>query len=145
MDVIEHLDDDLGSLQTAVTHLRPGGVVAINVPAHTALYSKYDEMAGHKRRYNSGRIVSLFEKSNLTLMSITNWGFSLIPILAVRKLALKFVPEQRAITIGFQPSGRVMNAGLNFLKRIEMSIPIGMPAGSSIMALGRLKQSALRP
>src|SRR6266850_429038 len=97
MDVIEHLDDDLGFFQTSLEHLKPGGIVAINVPAHMSLYSKYDRVAGHKRRYNSRELYSLFEKSNVTPLAIVNWGFSLLPLLLVRKLVLKFVSEERTI------------------------------------------------
>ncbi len=141
MDVIEHLEDDLGFLQTSLQHLKPGGIVAINVPAHMALYSKYDKVAGHKRRYNCARLSSLFEMSNVTKLAMTNWGFSLVPLLAVRKLVLRFVSEERTIGVGFKPPGQIMKAGLDFLKSLEMSLPIGMPVGSSIMALGRLSES----
>lgn len=139
MDVIEHLEDDLGFLQTSLQHLKPGGIVAINVPAHMALYSNYDKVAGHKRRYDSARISALFEKSNVTKLAIANWGFSLVPILAMRKLVLRFTSEERTIGVGFEPPGQVARAGLDLLRSIEMSLPIGMPFGSSIMALGRLK------
>jgi len=145
MDVIEHLDDDLGFLQASLKHLKPGGVVAINVPAHMALYSKYDRVAGHRRRYDSARLHSLFERSNVTALAMVNWGFSLLPLLIVRKLVLKFVSDERTIETGFAPPGRVIKAGLDLLKDIEMSVPIDMPIGSSIMALGRLRESTLPP
>lgn len=143
MDVIEHLEDDLGFLQTSLQHLKPGGIVAINVPAHMALYSKYDKVAGHKRRYDSARISSLFQQSNVTKLAIANWGFSLVPILAMRKMVLRFISEERTIGVGFEPPGQVTRAGLDLLRSIEMSLPIGMPVGSSIMALGRLKGPVL--
>jgi SAM-dependent methyltransferase len=143
MDVIEHLDDDLGFLQASLQHLKPGGIVAINVPAHMALYSKYDRVAGHKRRYNSQRIHSLFGKSNVTALTVVNWGFPMVPLLVVRKLALKFVSEERTIGAGFVPPGRVMKAALGLLQGIETRIPVDVPIGTSIMALGRLNESTL--
>lgn len=138
MDVIEHLDDDLGFLQTSLEHLKPRGIVAINVPAQMVLYSKYDRVNGHKRRYNCERLSSLFEKSNVTPLAIINWGFSLVPLLLVRKLVLKFVSEERTMETGFVPPGRVTKAGLDLLKGIETSVAIDLPIGTSIMALGRL-------
>ena len=60
MDVIEHVDDDTAFLKTSLAHLKPGGIVVINVPAHMAFYSKYDEVAGHKRRYSTADLRSLF-------------------------------------------------------------------------------------
>ena len=145
MDVIEHLDDDLDFLKTSLEHLKPRGIVAINVPAHMALYSKYDRVAGHKRRYNSSSISSLFQKSNVTPLAMVNWGLSLFPVLLVRKLVLKFVSNERTIGAGFKTPGRAAKAGLDLLKGIEMSVPIDMPIGSSIMALGRLNESTWHP
>lgn len=145
MDVIEHLDDDLGFLQTSLEHLKPRGIVAINVPAQMILYSKYDRVNGHKRRYNRASLSSLLEKSNVTPLAIVNWGFSLVPLLLVRKLVLKFVSEERTIGTGFMPPGRLIKAGLNLLKGIETSVPIDMPIGSSMIALGRLNESTLHP
>ena len=59
MDVIEHIDDDVGFLTAALKHLKSDGVVVINVPAHMSFYSKYDEVAGHKRRYNTAGVEAL--------------------------------------------------------------------------------------
>ena len=47
MDVIEHVEDDLEFIRVSLEHLKPGGIIAINVPAHMKLYSRYDEVAGH--------------------------------------------------------------------------------------------------
>ena len=141
MDVIEHVDSDLAFLKTSLEHLKPEGFVAINVPAHRFLYSKYDRVNGHKRRYNCERLYSLFGKSDVKPLAMVNWGFSLVPLLLLRKLVLKFVPEERAIETGFAPPGRVTKAGLDLLEGIETKIPIDMPIGTSIMALGRLNKS----
>ena len=143
MDVIEHLDDDLGFLRASLEHLKPSGIVAINVPAHMALYSKYDRVAGHKRRYNSARLYSLFGRCNVTPLAMVNWGLSLVPLLLVRKFVLKFISDERTIGTGFSPLGRVTKAGLDLLKGIETSLPIDMPIGTSIMALGRLNETTL--
>ncbi len=39
LDVIEHIDDDAAFVRAALRHLRPGGIVAINVPASMMLFS----------------------------------------------------------------------------------------------------------
>ena len=52
MDVLEHFRDDEDFLQKAAALLKPGGKIAIKVPAQSALYSSIDEASGHFRRYD---------------------------------------------------------------------------------------------
>jgi 2-polyprenyl-3-methyl-5-hydroxy-6-metoxy-1,4-benzoquinol methylase len=139
MDVIEHIDDDLGFLSASLKHLKPNGIVVINVPAHMSLYSKYDEVAGHKRRYNSAAIEALFRATNVQPVSIVQWGFSLVPLLLIRKIMLFFISRQRTIQAGFAPPNAFMHAILETLQSIETHLPFSMPIGSSLFATGQLK------
>ena len=49
-DVVEHADDDGRVLEEAARVLRPGGTLLLSVPAHPWLFSRNDEVAGHRRR-----------------------------------------------------------------------------------------------
>jgi SAM-dependent methyltransferase len=140
MDVIEHLEDDLEFLKAALDHLKPGGVVVINVPAHMAFYGKYDEVAGHKRRYNTDGIRSLFQRANLEPLRIVQWGFLLTPFLLARKILLNFVARENTIRTGFVPQNALARSFFRALQVIETSMPFSMPVGTSLLALGRLKQ-----
>jgi len=51
MDVLEHEQDDRGSLQEALRKLKPGGRLVITVPAHPWLFSAHDVSLDHRRRY----------------------------------------------------------------------------------------------
>ena len=138
MDVIEHIDSDLAFLQAALSHLKPGGIVAINVPAHMSLYGKYDEVAGHKRRYSAANIESLFRAAKVKTIRIVEWGFLLLPLLFVRKLMLRRVSKEDAIRTGFEPSGPFVASVCENLRRLETSLPFSLPLGSSLLALGQL-------
>ncbi len=52
IDVIEHIEDDAEELRIAYTKLKNGGHLIILVPAHNFLYSPFDKIIGHYRRYN---------------------------------------------------------------------------------------------
>jgi SAM-dependent methyltransferase len=136
MDVIEHVDDDLGFLSAAIAHLKPGGIVVINVPAHMTCYSKYDEVVGHKRRYNIAQMEWLFRQTNIDPLSIAYWGLTLLPLLFARKLVVPFVSRERTIQTGFAEQNVVTRKILSIIQRLELSAPFRMPTGTSLMAFG---------
>ena len=51
LDVIEHLDDDRGALARMAQLLKPAGVAIVSVPALPELFSEFDAIQGHRRRY----------------------------------------------------------------------------------------------
>ena len=51
LDVIEHLDDDGAALTSLGRLLRPGGTMIVSVPALPELFSEFDQVQGHRRRY----------------------------------------------------------------------------------------------
>jgi len=55
-DVVEHIADDVGFLSHLSTLLRADGVLALTVPAYSALWSADDEHAGHQRRYTAATL-----------------------------------------------------------------------------------------
>lgn len=138
LDVIEHIDDDAAFLRKALEHAKPGGIVVINVPALSALFSKYDTVAGHKRRYTRKRLVSLFEQCGLEPVYISYWGFSLLPIALLRKIYLLFVPERKVIAKGFRPGFPWVNSLLKLLMRVELALVRSPILGTSVVAVGKL-------
>jgi 2-polyprenyl-3-methyl-5-hydroxy-6-metoxy-1,4-benzoquinol methylase len=83
-DVLEHVEDDQAFLKMAVAHCCDGGVVALNVPASSTLFSKYDIAAGHYRRYSKKEIRALLERAGLTPLKVSYWGLLLFPLLLIR-------------------------------------------------------------
>src|SRR5439155_2220773 len=55
-DVIEHLDDDEKILRRFWDQVRPGGHLVVTVPAHPNLWSYFDEVAYHRRRYEPAEL-----------------------------------------------------------------------------------------
>ena len=52
INVLEHIEDDVSILRELRDLLAPGGRVVLFVPAHRLLYSRFDRMIGHFRRYD---------------------------------------------------------------------------------------------
>ena len=51
-DVLEHIKEPHFFLESLLFHLKPSGWLFINVPALTFLFSNYDRVAQHLRRYD---------------------------------------------------------------------------------------------
>jgi SAM-dependent methyltransferase len=57
LDVIEHIEDDGGFLDTAVLpHLTERSLVVVSVPAYQRLFSSHDDALAHHRRYSPRRL-----------------------------------------------------------------------------------------
>lgn len=52
IDVLEHIENDKEELARAAARLKPGGTLVVLCPAHQALYTTFDRVIGHYRRYN---------------------------------------------------------------------------------------------
>lgn len=59
IDVLEHIDDDRGELETAMRHVTPGGHVVVVSPAHNYMYTEFDRRIGHFRRYDKAGLLKI--------------------------------------------------------------------------------------
>lgn len=66
-NVLEHIDDDLGTLEKLKAYLTPHGILLLYVPAFQLLYSTMDRRVGHFRRYRRSRLVQLLERAGYSV------------------------------------------------------------------------------
>jgi SAM-dependent methyltransferase len=81
LDVIEHLDDDRAAVGQLARLVRPGGLVLVSVPALPELFSEFDSIQGHRRRYLPETLQRAFEGSGLDLARTLWWGGWMVPVL----------------------------------------------------------------
>lgn len=74
-EVLEHVPDDAGALSEVARVLRPGGVLAVSVPANPARFGPSDRWAGHLRRYSRRMLVDACEGSGFPVRRCVAWGF----------------------------------------------------------------------
>ncbi len=139
LDVIEHLDDDLVALRELYRVMKPGGLLIVSVPAYKFLWTYWDDILGHRRRYTTRMMTEVARRAgfNVRKVSYSN-AVILVPavtVRAVKSLLLKAArrsgnasdPESDFITLpGPLNSALVGYYGLeaNFLRRARL--PFGL-------------------
>lgn len=85
LDVLEHIQDDMGFLRSLSARMTPGGKLLLTVPAFSMLWSSEDEAAGHFRRYHLPVLRKLMESNGFHVLYGTYFfSFLFFPILFVR-------------------------------------------------------------
>jgi SAM-dependent methyltransferase len=84
-DVLEHVDDEAGALAACRRLLGPGGRLFVTVPAYAWLWSRHDELLGHRRRYTARTLRQVAERAGFAVERLTYFNTLLAPpIMAVR-------------------------------------------------------------
>jgi len=79
LDVLEHVEDDVGFLAAVVTrHAARGAVVLISVPAWQALFSNHDDALAHRRRYSPAACRALLASAGLSIRTSGGLFHSLV-------------------------------------------------------------------
>jgi SAM-dependent methyltransferase len=83
LDVIEHIDDDHHATRQLARLLNPTGRLIVSVPALPELFSEFDEIQGHRRRYSAQALRNCIESAGLVVNSIRWWGqWMVLPLLS---------------------------------------------------------------
>jgi 2-polyprenyl-3-methyl-5-hydroxy-6-metoxy-1,4-benzoquinol methylase len=70
INVLEHIEDHVGELQRARALIKPGGRLAIVVPASPRLYGPLDTVSGHYRRYRKQTLNDLLVDAGFTVETL---------------------------------------------------------------------------
>jgi hypothetical protein len=85
LDVIEHVEDDVGFVRDVVDgSLAPGGWVLASVPAYQALFTSHDRALRHFRRYTPGSIRTVLESAGLQVATRGGLFHGLLPVRAAQ-------------------------------------------------------------
>ena len=138
-DVIEHIDDDRGAVQSLRAATRPGGVVVITVPALRQLWSEHDVVNGHKRRYDRSSMAVVVEAAGLELRHLSYFNSALLPVVAMTRLAQRVRGPRDVPRSDFTMPPPAVNRALTRILAAERALVArrGLPIGVSLVAVGR--------
>lgn len=114
-EVLEHIVNDLETLQQWSQYHRTSGRLIVSVPAHMRKYSKEDEAVGHIRRYEKDELIALLENAGYQNIHVANYGFPMgnITRLLSRRMQKQLAenkaltPEEKSIKSGVERSSAV--------------------------------------
>jgi len=74
LNVVEHLQDDIGALRNMWNVLENGGRAVILVPNGPYLYGTFDEVLGHFRRYTKEKLANVAQQAGFRVERILNFN-----------------------------------------------------------------------
>lgn len=86
LDVLEHIQDDVKTMEIINGLLADDGHFFINVPAHKFLWSEHDEALHHKRRYHITEIKQKLLDTNYRIVKRSFFVSFAFPVIAIFRL-----------------------------------------------------------
>jgi predicted SAM-dependent methyltransferase len=131
LDVIEHLDDDYLALKEMWRVMKPGGILIVSVPAYKFLWTYWDDILGHRRRYTTKMLREVAVRAGFRVrkLSYSN-ALTLAPAMAVRVI-------KSALYRAASRNGKPRDAKTDF-----MMLP--RPLNSALISYYNLESRVLR-
>ena len=85
LDVIEHVEDDVGLLREMRRVLDHEGIAVITVPALPWLWSSHDDVNHHYRRYTRATLERALRSAGLEPLRVSYYNALLLPLAITRK------------------------------------------------------------
>jgi SAM-dependent methyltransferase len=137
LDVLEHVDDDVGSLKAIAQSLKRDGRLLLTVPAYAFLWSAHDVSHHHRRRYDRRQLVSVARAAGLEPLYVSHFNSWLFPLVAAVRLLKKLLARSESADDGMPPT--ILNKLLRLVFASErLVVPRWpLPFGVSLMLVAR--------
>jgi 2-polyprenyl-3-methyl-5-hydroxy-6-metoxy-1,4-benzoquinol methylase len=135
MDTLEHIENDVGFLNSLMSRMDIGANLLISVPAFSCLFSAWDKTLGHYRRYEKKEFSKLVSDAGGSILFMGYTFSYLFPALMVKRVIGK--AQYNSDNCEFPSVSSILNNFLLQLNRLEMSSSnyLSPPLGSSLFCL----------
>ena len=139
LDVVEHIEDDVGALRELRRVLRPGGLALVAVPAFMFLWGKQDEVSHHHRRYTARTLRRALAGAGFAVERTSYFNTILFPPIAAVRLARRLLRRPGAAESDFSLGPAALNRPLGAVFGAEAGVVArrDLPFGVSLLALAR--------
>lgn len=140
LDVLEHIKEPM-VLQEVQRILKPNGLFIVTVPAFPWLWSAWDEVLHHKRRYTRSRLVDVISGAGFKPeYSSYVYGF-LVPVALIVRWVKSRLPTTNAshYSSDFKLNHPWLNAVMMFLASVDRWLlwQVPLPVGTSVFMAAR--------
>jgi SAM-dependent methyltransferase len=135
-DALEHTEDDQMVLKQMFQAIRIGGGAILTVPQHEFLWTKFDEVACHVRRYIMTDLKAKAEDVGFNVVAYTSFMFLLFPAMIISRIitGLKsFRSYDVTEELRINPFINSIFKQILNLEKIMIRSGIKLPFGSSIL------------
>jgi hypothetical protein len=121
MDVLEHVDDDVGLIRAYTDGMPVDGLLVITVPAFQFLWSGHDVFLEHKRRYTLNQLQNAVERAGLEVVKGRYFFSALFPVIYAVRLwqRLRLSSGQIEPRSDLRSYPAVINAALRYIHAVE--------------------------
>lgn len=137
LDVLEHTDEER-TLPEVNRVLKKGGLLIVTVPAHQSLWSQWDIVLHHKKRYSKLGLVDVLKTNGFSVTKISYlYSFLVGPVIFVRFVKSLIFKEK--YPSDFKVSTPLANAILGAMANIERRVfmTTGLPTGTSLVCVAK--------
>jgi hypothetical protein len=139
LDVLEHQADDHAFLTGLLGRLAPGTTVVITVPASMRLWSAWDEVLGHHRRYSKDSLVAALDLVPFAVSEVSYLFPELVPPALWRARRSSRHRGATGESGEFPQLPRVLDGALYGVGRLSSRARRWSPVGTSLLAVGRVR------
>ena len=137
MDILEHMDNDLGGIRSLYQALKKDGILILTVPAFDFLWGIQDEVTFHKRRYSRHEIMDELRREGFEIIKSSYFNFFLFfPILLGRRII-------RILGLRIESENKINSPFVNFVLKAIFSFEpfllkyFSFPFGVSILCIAK--------
>jgi 2-polyprenyl-3-methyl-5-hydroxy-6-metoxy-1,4-benzoquinol methylase len=137
LDVLEHVEDDVAALKEFARVVKKNGVVVITVPALPGLWSDWDVVLHHFRRYTRPKLLRIVQTEQFQVVHCAYINVAALPaVYLIRKIRVLlgkfgFVSTRRSED---QPPPPALNAVLKYLfVKLACQTKVKFPAGVGLL------------
>lgn len=141
VDLLEHIEDDKRLIKDCFRILRKNGKMIIFVPSLQVLWSDWDEINMHFRRYTSGQLEKLIENcsAKYKVLKKSYVNFFLLPSILIIRIIQKMIKRVRSSynSSAVRPPHMIINSIFRFIFSSEMLFLkyLDFPIGTSYILI----------